>query len=55
MDPSWETDSHLLSQIPCLLWNPKVLNYVHKGLEILRPCVTFQNKLVFYGEELFAP
>jgi hypothetical protein len=52
---SWEANSHWASQeIPCLLWNLKVYYCVHKGLPILKPCVTFCNKLVLYSEELLA-
>jgi hypothetical protein len=51
--PSWEAYSH--SPIYSILWNPKINYRVHKSPPILMPCVTFRNKLDFYGEELLAP
>jgi hypothetical protein len=52
----WQANSHSSSQETShLLWNPKVHYCVHKSLPILRPCVTFCNKLFFSGEELLAP
>jgi hypothetical protein len=34
--PSWEADSQPASQeIPCLLWNLKILYHVHKSLRLV--------------------
>jgi hypothetical protein len=35
--------------------DPKIHYCVHKGPLILKPCITFCNKLVFYGEKLLVP
>jgi len=52
----WETDSHSASQeIHRHLWNPNVCYRVHNSPPIMRPCVTFNYKTVFYGEELLVP
>jgi len=46
--PSSEVNSHSARQENLhLLWNPKVHYHVHNGTQILKPCVTFRNKLLF--------
>jgi len=52
---SSEANSHSASQvIHLLIWNLKVRYHVCEGLSIMRPCVTFHNKMTFY-DELLAP
>jgi hypothetical protein len=47
---SWKANSYSASQeVSRLLWNPKVHHRVHKSPPIPMPCVTFGNKLDFYG------
>jgi hypothetical protein len=54
--PSCEANSHTASQvIPYLLLNPRVHYRIQKSPPISSPCLTFRNKLGFYGEELLAP
>jgi hypothetical protein len=54
--PSSEANSHSASQeIPCILWNPKVLYPVNKSLPIPIPYVMFRNQLDFYSDELLSP
>jgi hypothetical protein len=56
---SWlcETESFLRAnqEIPHLLQGLKVHYHIHNKLPSQRSCVTFCNKLIFYGGELLAP